>query len=151
MPKVLTEAQVTAYRRDGFVGPIDLLTTEEAADLRRKVEAVEATMGDQIQKRCKIKAHLPFPFLCEVIALPRLLDAVDGALARATKFNDVHALIVGLDDGGDGAAFTQRRDVAGDDDGSQALSPCSLSVSDGQYIAPRVATGTQQSPINAGR
>lgn len=77
MPRVLTDGQVAAYRRDGFVGPVDLLTTAEAAGLRRKIEAVEARMGGQIQKRCKIKAHLPFPFLCEVIAHPRLLDAVE--------------------------------------------------------------------------
>lgn len=77
MPKVLTEAQVAAYHRDGFVGPVDLLSTAEAAELRRRIEAVEARWGDQIQSRCKIKAHLPFKFLCDVIAHPRLLDAVE--------------------------------------------------------------------------
>lgn len=77
MPRVLSDDQVAAYRRDGFVGPIDLLTTAEAAALRRRIEAVEAEMGGQIQKRCKIKAHLPFPFLCELVAHPRLLDAVE--------------------------------------------------------------------------
>jgi len=77
MPKVLSEEQVYAYHRDGFVGPIDLLTTAEAAELRRKIEEVEAVWGAQIQSRCKIKAHLPFRFLCDVIAHPRLLDAVE--------------------------------------------------------------------------
>jgi ectoine hydroxylase-related dioxygenase (phytanoyl-CoA dioxygenase family) len=77
MAGMLSTDQVAAYRRDGFVGPVDLLTTAEAAALRRRIEAVEARMGDQIQKRCKIKAHLPFPFLCEVVAHPRLLDAVE--------------------------------------------------------------------------
>jgi hypothetical protein len=77
MPKHLTQDQVDAYNRDGFVGPIDLLTTAEAAQLRAKVEEVEAEMGSQIQQRCKIKAHLPFTFLCDVISHPKLLDAVE--------------------------------------------------------------------------
>ncbi|MBK19800.1 MAG: phytanoyl-CoA dioxygenase [Rhodospirillaceae bacterium] len=77
MPKHLTQDQVDAYHRDGFVGPIDLLEIEEAAQLRAKIEEVEAKMGSQIQKRCKIKAHLPFTFLCDVISHPKLLDAVE--------------------------------------------------------------------------
>ncbi len=77
MPKHLTQDQVDAYHRDGFVGPVDLFSTEEAAQLRAKVEEVEAEMGSQIQQRCKIKAHLPFTFLCDVISHPKLLDAVE--------------------------------------------------------------------------
>ncbi len=30
MPELLTEEQVAAFRRDGFLGPIELLTTDEA-------------------------------------------------------------------------------------------------------------------------
>ena len=77
MPKHLTQDQVDRYTRDGFAGPVDLLSTDEALTLRNRIEAVEAEMGDQIQKRCKIKAHLPFPFLCELISHPKLLDAVE--------------------------------------------------------------------------
>lgn len=77
MGKVLTDQQVASYRRDGFFGPVDLFSTEEIADIRRRVEAAEAEAGEQIQKRCKIKAHLPFPWLCAVISHPRLLDAVE--------------------------------------------------------------------------
>jgi hypothetical protein len=77
MPKHLTEEQIQAYRRDGFLGPIDLMSTDEAAQLRHKIEDVEAKWGAQIQSRCKIKAHLPFQFLCDVISHPKLLDAVE--------------------------------------------------------------------------
>lgn len=77
MPKVLTETQIEIYRRDGVVGPVDLFSAGQALDLRRRIEVIEAEMGGQIQKRCKIKAHLPFPFLCDVISHPRLLDAVE--------------------------------------------------------------------------
>tara|TARA_B100000686_G_scaffold342674_1_gene422266 strand:+ start:635 stop:1456 length:822 start_codon:yes stop_codon:yes gene_type:complete len=77
MPKYLRPDQIEDYHRDGFVGPIDLLTLDEASQIRKKVEEVEAKMGTQIQQRCKIKAHLPFTFLCDVISHPILLDAVE--------------------------------------------------------------------------
>ena len=77
MPNYLETDQIEAYNRNGFVGPIDLLTLDEAAKLRRKVEEVEAKMGTQIQQRCKIKAHLPFTFLYDIISHPNLLDAVE--------------------------------------------------------------------------
>jgi non-heme Fe2+,alpha-ketoglutarate-dependent halogenase len=77
MPNILSQQQIDSYNQDGFAGPFDLLTPDEARTLRDKVEEVEGVMGDQIQKRCKIKAHLPFPFLCDVISHPRLLDMVE--------------------------------------------------------------------------
>ncbi|MEE8333776.1 MAG: phytanoyl-CoA dioxygenase family protein [Alphaproteobacteria bacterium] len=77
MGKVLTDQEVASYKSDGFFGPIDLFDADEIAEIRRKVEAAEAEVGEQIQKRCKIKAHLPFPWLCDVISHPRLLDAVE--------------------------------------------------------------------------
>jgi hypothetical protein len=75
--KVLSEAQVASYRRDGIVFPIDLLSRAEAVALRRKVEAVETRIGAEMQSRFKIKAHLPFPWLWDIIAHPMLLDAVE--------------------------------------------------------------------------
>ena len=77
LPKYLETDQIEAYNQNGFVGPINLLTLDEAGKLRRKVEEVEARMGTQIQQRCKIKAHLPFTFLCDIISHPNLLDAVE--------------------------------------------------------------------------
>ena len=40
MPKYLETDQIEAYNQNGFVGPIDLLTLDEAEKLRRKVEEV---------------------------------------------------------------------------------------------------------------
>jgi non-haem Fe2+, alpha-ketoglutarate-dependent halogenase len=77
LPKLLAEDQVASFRRDGFLGPIDLLTTGEAAEVRRRIEEVEAKTKSQIQKDFKIKAHLPFPWLCDIISHPVLLDAVE--------------------------------------------------------------------------
>jgi len=77
MPKFLTEAQVAAYRADGFLAPLDLYTREEAAGLLRRFDAVEAEIGGDPGRRFRVKAHLPFPWLCDVVRDPRLLDAVE--------------------------------------------------------------------------
>lgn len=77
MPRVLTTEMVDAYRRDGCVFPIPIVSGEEAAELRRHLEAFEARIGMEAQKKLKIKAHLPFPWLSNLIRHPRLLDAVE--------------------------------------------------------------------------
>lgn len=77
MPKVLTTEQVEAHNRDGFLGPVDLFTPEEIAVIRRHVEEVEARIGGEIQSRFKIKAHLPFRWMYDIVTHPRLLDAVE--------------------------------------------------------------------------
>tara|TARA_B100000886_G_scaffold53699_1_gene33004 strand:+ start:5035 stop:5856 length:822 start_codon:yes stop_codon:yes gene_type:complete len=75
--KVLTDKDINSYQENGFFGPIDLLGEDEALIVRKKIETVEKKFGEQIQTRCKIKAHIPFPFLCELISHPRLLDTIE--------------------------------------------------------------------------
>ena len=77
MPKRLSQDKIEFYKANGFLGPVDLLSAEECLEVRRHVEEVEARLGGQIQKRCQIKAHLPFPFLCDLVSHPKLLDAVE--------------------------------------------------------------------------
>ena len=77
MPKVLSGAQIAAYEREGIVFPVDFLSPAESVELRCKVEEVESRSGAEMQARFKIKAHLPFPWLWDVITHPRLVDAVE--------------------------------------------------------------------------
>ena len=77
MPKILTQEQVDAYHREGFLFPVRVMDRESASGLRRKLEEVEQTIGGEVQERYRIKAHLPFPWLNELIRHPRMLDAVE--------------------------------------------------------------------------
>jgi chlorinating enzyme len=77
MPKRLRTEQVESYHTNGFLGPVDLLTTEEAAEVRRHIEEIEAGLGIKMMSRFRIKAHLPFPFLYDLVSHPKLLDAVE--------------------------------------------------------------------------
>ena len=77
MPKVLTQEQIATYHRDGAVAPVSLMSRAEIAVYQRKFEALEATIGGEAQARYRIKAHLPFPWLCELVRHPRMTDAVE--------------------------------------------------------------------------
>ena len=59
MPKILTQEQVDAYHRDGFLFPVRVMDRESASGLRRKLEEVEETIGGEVQERYRIKAHSP--------------------------------------------------------------------------------------------
>ena len=45
--------------------------------MRRHIEEIEAKLSLKMMSRFRIKAHLPFPFLCDLVSHPKLLDAVE--------------------------------------------------------------------------
>jgi non-heme Fe2+,alpha-ketoglutarate-dependent halogenase len=77
MPKVLTDKQIAAYAENGFLSPFTLCSPAEAGTMHDRFEDMERTLGEEPQKRFRVKAHLPFPWLCDLISHPRLLDAVE--------------------------------------------------------------------------
>lgn len=80
MPKMLADVQVEQYHRDGYVHPFRVVSTGEAAGIRRKIEAFEKSMGDEAQKFLAFKAHMPFKWLTDLVRHPRILDAVEDLL-----------------------------------------------------------------------
>jgi hypothetical protein len=77
MALALTDDQIKQFEEDGFLFPYDVYTPEDAAVLYAKYAKLEETLGEEPQKRFRIKAQLPFPWLCEIVRHPRLLDAVE--------------------------------------------------------------------------
>jgi len=80
MSKSLTEDQVAAYKREGYVAPVAVMSEAEARALRGKLEAIEADTGGPLRGDLRHKAHLLFPFLAELIRHPAILDAVEDLL-----------------------------------------------------------------------
>lgn len=80
MPKLLDEAQVTAFHSDGFVSPVRVLSEAEAAAYRRRFESYErANIGwYELSKGQKI--HLLQTWAAELVRNPRVLDAVEDVL-----------------------------------------------------------------------
>ncbi len=77
MSKVLSEAQVAAYERDGYVFPVRVMTAAEARSYRDRLEAYEAETGAPIQGNLRHKVHLLFTWANELVRHPRILDAVE--------------------------------------------------------------------------
>ncbi len=77
MGKVLSEARVEAYRRDGFVFPVRIMERAEARALLSRFDALEAETGAELQSRFKIKAHMPLTWLNDLVRNPVMLDAVE--------------------------------------------------------------------------
>lgn len=72
MPKVLTEAQVDAYERDGCLSPVRAMSAERARRYRDKFEALETRVPDI--KKMKTKSHLLCPWVLEIAEDPFILD-----------------------------------------------------------------------------
>lgn len=79
MPKVLTAEQVEHYRNDGYVNPIRLMSSAEAATLTGKLEAIEAQVGGEAQQKLWTP-YLVYRWMYDLVTHPRLLDAVEDVL-----------------------------------------------------------------------
>ncbi len=77
MLKILTQTQSDQFWNDGYVFPLDCLTTEEAQACRDKLEAYEATLDGEITKHVRVKCHLAFQWLWDIAHHPKILDAVE--------------------------------------------------------------------------
>src|SRR5690242_19074388 len=76
MPKLLSPAQIAAFERDGFVAPVRVVSQEQAAYYRRRLEAFEARTPEHRLKLDQ-KAHMLCPWVDEMIREPAMLDATE--------------------------------------------------------------------------
>jgi non-haem Fe2+, alpha-ketoglutarate-dependent halogenase len=72
VPKVLTDAQVAAFERDGCLSPVRAMSAERARQYRDKYEALEARVPDII--KMKTKSHLLCPWVLDIAEDPHILD-----------------------------------------------------------------------------
>jgi non-haem Fe2+, alpha-ketoglutarate-dependent halogenase len=77
MPKLLTEAQVTQYREQGFVSPVRIMSPEAATELRARLERFEAETGGPLRGDLRHKSHLLFTWLAELVRNDVILDAIE--------------------------------------------------------------------------
>jgi len=80
MPKILSDAAVEAYHRDGYCFPVPAMPAAEAADYRRRLEAHEAKAGAPLQGNWRHKTHLLFTWADELVHRPSILDAVEDVI-----------------------------------------------------------------------
>src|SRR5437899_11976742 len=74
MAKLLSASALAQYHRDGFYVPIRVLSREEAAGYRRRLETYEAERGGAIGGGLRHKTHLLFTWLDRPVPHPRSPD-----------------------------------------------------------------------------
>jgi len=75
--KLLTERQRDQYRTDGYVAPIRVMSTAQAAELRARLEDFERTQGGPLKGALRHKTHLLFAWLNDLVRNEKILDAVE--------------------------------------------------------------------------
>ncbi len=76
----LTPEQVGAYHRDGYVFPLRVLESREAAHYRHCLESHEAQAGKPLQGNFRHKTHLLFTWADALVHHPAILDAVEDVI-----------------------------------------------------------------------
>ena len=80
MPKLLTDAQVAQYERDGIFFPVRVMPAADARRYRDALEDYEARTGEPINSNMRHNVHLLFTWAAELIRHPKILDAVEDVL-----------------------------------------------------------------------
>ena len=80
MPKVLTQRQLEAFRRDGFVSPLDCITPVQAADCMRKIAEYEAATGEDVSRNIRARAVLAFKWLLDLARHPQVAGALQDVI-----------------------------------------------------------------------
>ncbi|MEQ3625771.1 MAG: phytanoyl-CoA dioxygenase family protein [Celeribacter sp.] len=76
----LTDEQVKFFQTNGYLSPMTALSAQEAADYRARIEQYEKDTGEEVNKRLKIKAHLAYPWMCELARHPAIVAAVQSLI-----------------------------------------------------------------------
>lgn len=77
MPKILTQAQIDQFRRDGYVAPIRVMSEQDAAAIRDRLEAYERQTGGPLRGDLRHKSHLLFTWLADLVRQDRIVDAIE--------------------------------------------------------------------------
>jgi ectoine hydroxylase-related dioxygenase (phytanoyl-CoA dioxygenase family) len=80
MGTALSAAAIAQYASDGYYSPIPVLSAAEAGVYREKLERVERDLGGPLRGVYRIKPHLLFTWLADLVRHPRVLDAVEDVL-----------------------------------------------------------------------
>ena len=83
MSASLPPVQVEQYRREGYLFPVDCLTSDEVNHFRGRLEAFEQEQGDsfgRLPDLVRSKSHLLFTWMDELVRHPKVLDAVESII-----------------------------------------------------------------------
>ena len=81
MPNLSLE-QINQYKEDGYIAPIDVLTKDEAEEVKKEIEYIEKKWPDEIEGLGRNYVHLISPVLDKVSHNSKILDAVESIIGK---------------------------------------------------------------------
>jgi non-haem Fe2+, alpha-ketoglutarate-dependent halogenase len=77
MPKILTQAQIDQFWRDGYLAPVRVMSEQDAAAVRAHLEAHERQTGGPLRGDLRHKSHLLFTWLADLVRKDTIVDAIE--------------------------------------------------------------------------
>ena len=81
MPNLSNE-QINQYKEDGYIAPIDVLTKNEAEEIKKEIEYIEKKWPNEIEGLGRNYVHLISPVLDKVSHNSKILDAVESIIGK---------------------------------------------------------------------
>ena len=81
MPK-LSSNQLQEYNDNGYVAPIEVLSKDEAFEIRKEIENIETKWPDELKGAGRNYVHMISPILDEVCHNSKMLDAVESIIGK---------------------------------------------------------------------
>ena len=78
----LSLEQINQYKEDGYIAPIDVLTKDEAEEVKREIEYIEKKWPNEIEGLGRNYVHLISPVLDKVSHNSKILDAVESIIGK---------------------------------------------------------------------
>ena len=81
MPNLSLE-QINQYKEDGYIAPIDVLTKNEAEEIKKEIEYIEKKWPNEIEGLGRNYVHLISPVLDKVSHNSKILDVVESIIGK---------------------------------------------------------------------
>ena len=78
----LTSTQLKQYEEEGYVAPIDVLSNEEAKEVREEIEIIEKKWPNELEGLGRNYIHLISPVFDKVCNNKKILDAVESLIGK---------------------------------------------------------------------
>ena len=78
----LNKKQLKDYKDNGYVSPINVLTTKEAYQVRKEIEEIESRWPDELNGLGRNYVHMISPVFDKVCHNSKILDAVESIIGK---------------------------------------------------------------------
>ena len=76
----LSSNQLKQYNDEGYIAPINILSTEETIEARKEIELIEKKIPNEINKKGRYNVHLISPKLDAIVHNSKILDTVESII-----------------------------------------------------------------------